>query len=121
MINILKLITALALASLACLGSAIRTEEPHPTPPETASHPTQTQPRTHPASPEQTCAIVTASASLHIRDQPDHESAVRGYLFHAETVTISDSTNPDWWIIKAGKRSGWARADYLDIVPCLDE
>lgn len=107
----------LLLVSLACMTSAIQPAAPpaHTVMSDATPNPTtQAAPTTAPQ-----CAIVTAAVSLHLRDRPNFKDGkITGYLFHTETVTVTNNHNPQWWFVQINDRRGWASAYYLQEAPC---
>lgn len=111
---------AILITSLACMTTIPDTQQPavgtaqatetHQTPPE------QEIKSQAPATPEQTCAKVTAIKTLNLRATAD--GVVIGTLYHGEVVMVADNTLSGWWLIVIDSRAGFASADYLEIVPC---
>lgn len=64
-----------------------------------------------------TCAIVTATRSLWIRQEPSEKSAAISWLHTGDIVTVIGRVG-DWWKIEAADATGYARADYLSETEC---
>jgi hypothetical protein len=67
-------------------------------------------------------ADVTAT-SLHVRDLPGHDNLVLGYLYHTQTVTLTNVCRAGWaqivWHAASGSGTAWVRAKYLSGKVCL--
>lgn len=120
----------LALASLACLETAVLTESAPSaavTPPLTESSLRSQEPEsgavyqlvpTEEARPDPICATVTANKALHLRAEPSEKSRVITWLYAGQVVRIIRKES-DWWMVEAGSIvTGYARADYLKESEC---
>jgi len=106
---------AILIISLACSGSAISTPQATGTP-QTA--PEQGITSKAPATSEQICAKVTAQETLNLRATAGGK--VIGTLYNGEVVQVTDNTLSDWLLVIIDSRAGFASADYLEIVPCVN-
>jgi uncharacterized protein YgiM (DUF1202 family) len=64
-------------------------------------------------------ADVTAT-SLHVRDLPGHDNLVLGYLYNADTVTLTGSCRSGWAQIEWQGATAWVRAKYLSDNKCKE-
>jgi len=125
------LILSLALASLACLQTAMTAQSEPTSAPSAASTPLlpESAPRTEIESGEvfeiQTCAIVTAIRALNLREQPSEKSKAISWL-PARTIVVVVGRVGDWWKVESAVGTGYpgeiirgyARAKYLQESEC---
>lgn len=118
--TLIMIIFAILIVTLACSGSAISTPQAIETPQTT---PKQGITSKAFATSEQICAMVTASHSLHLRSDPNFESAIVGYLYHDQIIQViaPDNLNANWWHVQAKDTDGYARADYLKTITCTNQ
>lgn len=115
----------LILASIACMETTSTINlQPAPT-----AIPTKTQAEpasgavyeiptwTESATPT-VCAEVTAAQALHLRAQPNEHAPVIEYLRAGERVTLDEHSGAWWEITTRQGKSGYSKADYLQIVTC---
>ncbi len=116
-----RLVLILSLTALACVAPvtgqiAMQTQNPSPVP-------TATRLVTATRLPEITAtslvAVVTAS-SLHVRVRPGEQSAVTGYLYNADAVTLTNLCKNGWAQIAWKGATAWVRAKYLSDNVCKE-
>jgi uncharacterized protein YgiM (DUF1202 family) len=71
------------------------------------------------ATPEPEIARVIAT-SLHVRVRPGEQNTVIGYLYNADTVTLTGSCRSGWAQIKWQGATAWVRAKYLSDNKCKE-
>lgn len=126
-----KLILILALAQIACLQTTIAstaeksdgTSAPSAVPaaflsqePESGAVIDLASLQTPIPDPRK-CATVTAIEALHLRTEPSEKAVVIGWLKAGQVVTVRIQ-EPDWWMVEAEGRTGYARAAYLKESEC---
>ncbi len=70
------------------------------------------------ATPEPETARVIA-ASLHVRVRPGERQVVIGYLYNADTVTLTGSCRSGWAQIEWQGATAWVNARFLSDNICL--
>ena len=104
-----RLIFILALAALACSAPLASLAKSPTASPSAEILPTVTQELP-------TVAEVTAIEALHVRKQP--LGIVIGYLFAADTVTLTDKCSDGWAQIEWRDGTAWVKAKYLSENSC---
>lgn len=64
-------------------------------------------------TPEPEIVYVTAAESLHVRVRPGEQQAVIGYLYNADTVTLTDLCQDGWAQIAWNGSTAWVNASFL--------
>lgn len=72
-------------------------------------------------SPAPLIARVTAAQSLNVRVRPGEREAVTGYLYHGDTVTLTNRCSNGWAQIEWKGAVAWVRAKYLSDNKCEEE
>jgi ABC-type uncharacterized transport system permease subunit len=110
---LLTLLTLVFLTSLACSMSAYGVPTPTPNDPKPVVRNT----------PNALVTVeVTADEALHVRNQP--LGVVLGYLYHADSVTLTNkcSTDPAGWAEIAWQGgTAWVAARYLSDNICEEQ
>ena len=70
------------------------------------------------ATVESTCAMISADEALRLRQSPGVEALVLAFMLNGEEVRLLSTTNPDWWLIKRGNLTGYARSKYMRASQC---
>jgi uncharacterized protein YgiM (DUF1202 family) len=63
-------------------------------------------------------AIVTASQSLNVRVRPGEKSAVTGYLYNGNAVTLTNKCSKGWAQIVWKSATAWVKARFLSENKC---
>ena len=121
----------LALMSLACLQSALITSEQLPitgnqfptseiTTTAAVAQPTLTKVPAAAATDQshKPCANVIAFESLHLRSEPNENAMVLTWLKNGDQVKLISTSNGDWWLVRFGSLTGFARSVYLQESEC---
>jgi uncharacterized protein YgiM (DUF1202 family) len=118
------LVLMLSLAALACVAPvtgrlAMQTLAPSPVPTATRYI---TATRLPTVTATRLVAVVIAAESLHVRVRPGEQQAVIGYLYHADTVTLTGSCRSGWaqiiWHAASGSGTAWVNARFLSGEVC---
>jgi uncharacterized protein YgiM (DUF1202 family) len=115
------LVLILSLAALACVAPVtgrLAKEMPTPSPVPTATRYIAAT-RLPTVTATSLVAVVTAAESLHVRVRPGEQNAVIGYLYNADTVTLTGSCRSGWAQIIWHAGTAWVRAKYLSDNICL--
>lgn len=127
--RIFLFLTCLVLMNLACLQSAAISDQQlaasFPTSEITtataapAAQPTLTKvPTAAATSAHKPCANVIAFESLHLRSDPNENATVLTWLKHGDQVQVISIANADWWLVRFGSLTGFARSVYLQESEC---
>lgn len=126
----------LAVASLACLQTAVISETP-----SEAADPVFAMPTEAPAGAvyevgdgltltpslsltgegegaPRICAVVVAEISLHLRGDASAGAAVLDWLERGEVVRVIDRSGGEWWLVQVNGLTGYVRAKYLEERGC---
>jgi hypothetical protein len=113
--RLLIVFLALSATVLACSTPAMTV------PPAMTRDPKPVMAEIKPAMTTQTAVQVTAHVtadSLHVRTEP---MGLRiGYLYHADTVTLTGSCRSGWAQIRWQDGTAWVRAKYLSDNKCKE-
>jgi uncharacterized protein YgiM (DUF1202 family) len=104
--RVILLTTLLLLLSTLACAVQVPTTVPDNTPISTATL------LSTPTTPV-TTVKVTAAQSLHVRVRPGKQSAVAGYLYHGDRVTLTGRCQTGWAQIFWGEGVGWVNARFL--------
>jgi hypothetical protein len=117
--RILTFLALILLTSLACTSPvAVLTSTPtsFPTPTPNAPKPVRNTPNAL------VTAEVTAIEALHVRNEP--LGIAIGYLYNADSVTLTGSCRAGWaqiiWHAASGSGTAWVRAKYLSDNKCKE-
>lgn len=120
------LILGLAMASMACMGTAspivpYDTETPIATVATVATRTAEPQMPAFVATVEivQVCAVVVRADALHLRNGPAETAEVLTWLDSGEVVRVLDRALGDWWQVEARGLVGFARSIYLQEQECV--
>lgn len=139
--RLLMFVACLALLSLACLQSAIVSDQStEPTTGESQltviSEPTESTESvflenvgddggdlslTPPISLQEDgdlCAVVVADVALHVRQEASERALVLDWLARGDVVHVVDQSDGDWWFIEREGISGYARSVFLKEQEC---
>lgn len=94
-----------------------------------SAHQTATPTEVVSAAPSETCYLVIAAESLHVRDDHDYESGVLGYLYRDQVVFGVGAPVVGWVPVRStystfGRAgvAGWVNMRYVQVVTCrLDD
>lgn len=110
------LILCLAFLSLACLGSgAIQSVENDFV--ELVQATVTDRPTV--AIPAESCAVVIADRSLHLRGGPSESAEVLTWLKRGDVVQVVSDSDPNWTRVRFEDLEGFARSIYLRGSECV--
>jgi len=66
-------------------------------------------------------AKVTATRSLNVRESAGEDKLVIGYLYHGDSVTLTEKCQDGWAEILFEDGTAWVNADYLTKNKCSEE
>jgi uncharacterized protein YgiM (DUF1202 family) len=108
----------IALFLVAC-APIIKPRDPTVTPtPTTATRATPTASPAPSATSTATTARVIAHDALNVRQSPSEKSAVLDYLYHGDTVTLTNICSDGWAAIAWGQGTAWVKASFLTKNKC---
>ena len=116
------MIFPLIISQIACLQSALSTPAPTTTPTsaalpqrtleEPASGAVFEMPDAPIASEEPVTLCVTAETAVHLRELPDSNSQVQGFLT-AKMEVRKLGEDDGWTLVRAGEQTGYVKSEYL--------
>jgi uncharacterized protein YgiM (DUF1202 family) len=119
------LLLCLALVSLACVSTALSavsssTDEPTGTPARDPAPAGAVYWMTEPIETRtlQVCAVVIADQALHLRNGPNIDAEVLGYLMRGDVVKVISDLDSNWSRVRSGTVEGYARGEYLEESEC---
>ena len=115
----------LALASLACLSTAIATSQSGgsfvsvaPTVSERDKVATRSNKPRLDLDAVKVCARVLAETAENLRFGPGIDEHIETHLLNGDHVVVIDKTDPDWWMVSSSQYTGYARSKYLELDDC---
>ena len=104
------------LLSLACMSTLppLATMPPADTGTPIPSAAVQYTPRVEPTSTPNTCLVVIATESLHLRSEPTVHSAALAWLANGKTV-MALALEDGWWFVDTGEKQGYVKADFVEL------
>ena len=118
--NTYALLTTVLVLVLSVLACALPSGTTVPTTPAPTVVKAGTTVPPKPKTPDNTLttAKVTAQQSLHVRQQPGIDNTVVGYLYNADTVTLTDLCQDGWAQIAWNGSTAWVNAKFLSDNKC---